>query len=170
MVAVGLKTVFRVLLALELRVAVSLRLLKEHLESPLYLLMYGDQRLTVDFFQERRALLVLRGRRNEMLARGGVELLLVGQHLIPEVAATAERLFKERRLFGGGMEAHFNRGISVLFRVLNGVFSLIFLRFPRHAPPPSALSQIQRNKDCVVSRGRLFPDLCGTHIVLAPIL
>ena len=88
--------------------------------------MLLDQRLIVYLFQERRSLFIFGRGGDEVLIRFQIEPLLVSQHMVPDVPAAAEGVFKQLRLGLGGVEPDFKGGVLNRFAVCGAAF------FPRH--------------------------------------
>ena len=77
----------------------------ERLGEPVVLL---NQRLVVHLFEKRGLVFVLSRGGDKMLIRSVVELLVVGEHLVPDIPATAKGLLEQFRLLRVGIEPDFN--------------------------------------------------------------
>ena len=103
-------------LGLELRVSKPGRRAEEVQESLAQVLVDGAQRLAVHLFEEGGFLFIAGRSGDVVLVRGGVKLLHIGEHLVPQPAAAAEGFFDQLSLFLGWMEAEFDDGVlSFLF-------------------------------------------------------
>lgn len=67
------------------------------------LTMLLDKSFVVNFLQERSGVLVLSGSWNKMRTHFKIKPLFIREHLISDIAAAAERRFKERGLFNSGV-------------------------------------------------------------------
>ena len=97
--------------------------------------MLLDQRLIVNLFQERSAVLVLGGGGDKVRPSLLVEPLLIGKHLVPDITAAAKCLFKQLRLGCGGIDTDLEGGELNLLSRLSGSFSS-----SRHRPPPLSIA------------------------------
>ena len=106
------------------------RIFEELPEGPGQVVVLLGQRLIVHLGEEGRFLLVL-GRSGDKVDVGfQIKPLLVCQHIVPDVAAAAERLFKQLRLSLGGIEPGLDGGKA------HGPF-VRPVRFRRHFPSTS---------------------------------
>ena len=88
-----------------------------------------------------------------------IESLLVGEHLVPEVAATVKGLFKELRLLLSGIEPCLNGDV---LETLSAFFEGFF--FPCHRFTSIALFVFQRPEN--LFRSKCFPMQNGEPTVL----
>ena len=117
------------LLGLELGVAEGTGIAEKVQKGPPQVLVDGAQGLAVHLLEEG-GFLFITGRGGDILqVRGGVKLLHIGQHLVPQVPAAVEGFVHQLRLLRRGIEAELEDGVLRGFRRLSRVFRC----FRRHA-------------------------------------
>lgn len=107
-VVAGGETVPIILLPLVLGIAKGCRIAEEIAECLGKLLVFLRQCLIVHFSQERELLFIFCRGGDEMLVRSIVELLMVGEHLIPDIPAASESLLEQFLLSRCGVEPDFD--------------------------------------------------------------
>ena len=94
---------------------------EEYPECLRELVMLLNQRLIVYLFQKGRFLFVFGRGGDKVLVSFQVEPLLVGQHMVPDVTATAESVLEQFRLGLVGVKPDFEGGVLNRFPIL-GLF------------------------------------------------
>ena len=73
-------------------------------------IVFLDQGLVIDFSEDGGGVFVFSGGRDEVVTGFQIEPLLVGEHLVPDVAAAAEGFFEKLGLGRVGIEAGLDGG------------------------------------------------------------
>ena len=95
----------------EFGIAETFRILEENAERLGQLVVLLDERLIIDLFQERRFLFVFGWSGNKVGVSLNIESLLIRQHPIPDIAATAKGVFKKFSLLLVRVEPRLDRAV-----------------------------------------------------------